>query len=65
MQLSKSEIKVLRTFLLHPDYTTQNAADALCISVNTLRCHLRNIYGKLNVRNRTSALLKATAQGLI
>lgn len=40
-------------------------ADRLLVSLGTLKWHLHNIYGKLNVRNRTQALLKARAEGYL
>lgn len=36
----------------------KEAADRMGLSVDTIRAHLRNIYKKLGVRNRTEALLK-------
>ena len=36
----------------------KEAADRLGLSVDTIRAHLRNIYKKLRVRNRTEAILK-------
>ena len=36
----------------------KEAADRLGLSADTVRAHLRNIYKKLNVRNRSEALLK-------
>jgi DNA-binding NarL/FixJ family response regulator len=36
----------------------KEAADRLGLSVDTIRAHLRNIYRKLRVRNRTEAILK-------
>lgn len=36
----------------------KEAADRMGLSVDTVRAHLRNIYKKLGVRNRTEALLK-------
>lgn len=36
----------------------KEAADRLGLSVDTIRAHLRNIYKKLRVRNRTEAVLK-------
>jgi DNA-binding NarL/FixJ family response regulator len=42
----------------------KEAADRLGLSVDTIRAHLRNIYKKLRVRNRTEAILKlADAKG--
>lgn len=43
----------------------KEAADRLGLSVDTIRAHLRNIYKKLRVRNRTEAILKmADSKGL-
>jgi DNA-binding NarL/FixJ family response regulator len=36
----------------------KEAADRMGLSVDTIRAHLRNIYKKLRVRNRTEAILK-------
>ncbi|MBI3976995.1 MAG: response regulator transcription factor [Chloroflexi bacterium] len=40
-------------------------AEALCISSYTVQVHLRNIFGKLGVDNRTEAVTYALAQGWI
>lgn len=37
-------------------------ADKLHISVNTLKVHIRNLYGKMGVETRTEALLKSKPQ---
>ena len=35
------------------------------IAVRTVKWHLRNLYAKLNVKNRTAALARAREVGLI
>ncbi|MCA8458055.1 hypothetical protein LGN04_29590, partial [Burkholderia multivorans] len=35
------------------------------LSLPTVKWHLRNLYGKLGVRNRSAALAKARAYGLL
>ncbi len=39
--------------------------EALFISTETVRTHVKHIYKKLHVANRTEAVLKATQQGLV
>jgi LuxR family maltose regulon positive regulatory protein len=52
--LSDREIEVLQ--LLAQGLTYQEAAERLIVSVNTVRFHVKSIYGKLGVDNRTAAL---------
>jgi DNA-binding NarL/FixJ family response regulator len=40
-------------------------ADTLCISVDTVRYHIRNIYRKLQVHSQSAAVSKAIRRGLI
>jgi DNA-binding NarL/FixJ family response regulator len=40
-------------------------ADSLCISVDTVRYHIRNIYRKLHVHSQSAAVSKAIRSGLI
>jgi LuxR family maltose regulon positive regulatory protein len=61
--LSEREIEVLR--LLAARLSSQEMADELCISVNTVRTHIRNIYDKLSVHNRAQAAERARALGLL
>ncbi len=54
--LTSREAEVLE--LLLRDLSNREIADRLYISMNTLKFHLKNIYGKLGVRNRTEAMRK-------
>jgi len=40
-------------------------ASTLSVSVSTVRTHINNLYGKLEVRSRTQAVAKARATGLL
>jgi len=40
-------------------------ADSLCVAVDTVRFHIRNIYRKLHVHSRTAAVAKAIREDLI
>jgi LuxR family maltose regulon positive regulatory protein len=61
--LSQRELEVLR--LAAEGLTNLEIAQTLYVSINTVKTHLRNIYGKLGVTNRRAATAKATALGLI
>ena len=61
--LSEQEMKIL-TCLVH-GYSNGEIADALCISVDTVKAHLKNLFAKLQVRTRTQAAVKALWQGLV
>ncbi len=54
---SERELDVL-VFMCH-GYTNSEIADQLGISGNTVKTHLKNIYGKLGVSNRTQAAAEA------
>lgn len=54
--LSPREREVLD--LLAKGHRYKEIADALSISFDTVRAHLRNIYDKLHVRSRTEAVVK-------
>ena len=61
--LSDRELDVLR--LLDDGRTNQEIAQALSVSVNTVRTHLKNIYGKLDVHSRREATAQAKKLGLV
>jgi DNA-binding NarL/FixJ family response regulator len=62
-RLSPRETEVLRLFAEGHSYKT--AADALSISTDTVRFHIRGIYEKLHVHSKSEAVLKAFRTGLL
>jgi two-component system, NarL family, response regulator LiaR len=61
--LTEREIDVLRC--LAQGMSNQQIADMLSISLYTVRSHVRNILGKLQLANRTQAALYARDKGLV
>ncbi len=61
--LSQRELEVLR--LLADGHTNQQIAAALVVSIGTVKRHLSNIYGKLNVETRTRCVARARALNLL
>lgn len=61
--LSARELAVLR--LLGTDLGGPEIARELAVSLNTLRTHTKNIYGKLGVTNRRAAVRRAAELGLL
>ena len=55
--LSRAQLRVLQ--LLNRGLTTKEIAVQLQIAVGTAQWHLNHIYGKLHVRNRTQAVVRA------
>lgn len=62
-RLSPRETEVLRLFADGHSYKT--AADALALSTDTVRFHIRRIYDKLHVHSKSEAVLKAFRSGLL
>ena len=56
-ELSPSELRVLR--YLPTNLSRPEIASELSVSVNTVSTHLRSIYAKLQVRDRSSAVQRA------
>ena len=61
--LSDREIEVLR--LVMAGLSNREIADRLFISAGTAKTHIHHLYGKLGVRNRTEAAMKAKELGLV
>ena len=61
--LSEREIEVLQ--LIAEGLTNPEIAARLYLSLNTVKVHTRNIYGKLGVNNRTGAVARARALGIL
>jgi LuxR family transcriptional regulator, maltose regulon positive regulatory protein len=62
-ELSASELRVLR--YLPTNLTRPDIAHELYVSVNTVNTHIRNIYSKLGVRDRSSAVQHARDRRLL
>jgi LuxR family maltose regulon positive regulatory protein len=61
--LSQRELEVLQ--LIAEGLTNREIAERLFLSLNTVKVHTRNIYGKLNVRSRTQAIARSQELGLL
>ena len=55
--LSQREMEVLE--LMSQGFTNQQIADNLFLSIHTIKTHGSNLFMKLEVKNRTQALIKA------
>jgi LuxR family maltose regulon positive regulatory protein len=61
--LSERELEVLQ--LIAEGLTNPEIAARLYLSLNTVKVHTRNIYGKLGVHSRTQAIAESQALGLL
>ncbi len=62
-QLSERELEIVR--LVAAGLSNKEIASQLFVSVNTVKVHLRNIFGKIGVQSRTEATMYAVAQGWV
>lgn len=61
--LSERELQILR--LVAEGFSNRQIASMLDISENTVKVHVRNIFGKIQVASRTEASMYAVRNGLI
>jgi len=61
--LSERELEILR--LIAEGLSNQEIGLQLYLSLNTVKAHTRNIYGKLGVNSRTQAAAKARTLGIL
>lgn len=61
--LSQREVDVLR--LVVEGLSNEEIADRLCLSIETVKTHMRHIMEKLAVSDRTQAAVKAMREGLV
>jgi LuxR family maltose regulon positive regulatory protein len=61
--LSERELEILQ--LVSTGLSNQEIADACFIAVSTVKSHLNNAFGKLNVKNRIQAVARAKGLGLL
>ncbi len=61
--LSNRELEVLQ--LIADGLSNQQIGSHLYLSINTIKGHSRNIFGKLGVNNRTQAAAKARSLGIL
>jgi len=62
-KITKRELEVVK--LIAKEYTTQQIADALFVSTNTVATHKRNLFVKMDVKNSVGMIKKAVDWGLI
>ncbi len=62
-KITKRELEVVK--LIAREYTTQQIADALFVSTNTVATHKRNLFVKMDVKNSVGMVKKAVDWGMI
>ncbi|HBW34196.1 MAG TPA: helix-turn-helix transcriptional regulator [Desulfosporosinus sp.] len=61
--LSERELEVLR--LLAAGLSNEEIGNSLFISLGTVKWHVKNIFGKLEVKNRVQAVARAQQMGVL
>lgn len=63
LQISKRELEILN--LLAKGLSNQELAEALCVSLSTVKSHNQNLFEKLDVKRRIQAVEKAKSLQII
>ena len=63
LKIKDRDIEILR--LVSEGYSNKDIAEKMCLSLNSVKKYLSNLYRELDVNNRTGALLKAKETGLL
>jgi LuxR family transcriptional regulator, maltose regulon positive regulatory protein len=61
--LTKRELSILKR--LESGLSNKEIAEAIFVTEGTLKWHLHNVYGKLDVKNRSGAMTRARALGIL
>lgn len=61
--ISRRELEVLQ--LISAGFSNQEIADQLFVSLNTIKTHSSNLFGKMEVKSRTQAMEKAKRLNII
>ena len=61
--LTPRELEIMR--LIYKGYSNPEIASELVVTINTIKKHTSNIYGKLGVRSRTQAIARARELNLL
>jgi LuxR family transcriptional regulator, maltose regulon positive regulatory protein len=62
-QLTRREVSILKR--LDSGLSNKEIAEAIFVSEGTLKWHLHNVYSKLNVKNRSGAMVRARTLGIV
>jgi ATP/maltotriose-dependent transcriptional regulator MalT len=62
-QLTRREVSILKR--LESGLSNKEIAEAVFLSEGTLKWHLHNVYGKLDVKNRSGAISRAKDLGIL
>lgn len=62
-KITKRELEVIK--LIAKEYTTQEIADTLYVSTNTVATHKRNLFVKMEVKNSVGMIKKASDWGIL